>query len=250
VPDDELTGLDRWILSEYSRLESEVIKAYDAYEFHVVYQKVSQFVAVELSAIYHDVIKDRLYTDPANSPRRRSTQTTLHRLVTGLCQMLAPILAFTADEAWDFVPGKAADGVHKASWQTTSFELSETESASWGDLFVLRERALPGLEQMRQAKAIGKSLEAKIALHGPTERISRLQGLEESLRELLNVSQLTLSVRDIPADEESGETEIELSMADGQKCERCWHRETDVGKYPEHPTLCARCVEAVKQVAT
>ena len=106
VPDDKLTGLDRWILGEFSKLEQEVIKAYDAYEFHVVYQRVSQFIAVELSSIYHDVIKDRLYTDPANSPRRRSTQTTLHRLVTGLCQMLAPILSFTADEAWEFVPGK------------------------------------------------------------------------------------------------------------------------------------------------
>ncbi|MGH7994559.1 MAG: class I tRNA ligase family protein, partial [Limisphaerales bacterium] len=86
VSDDKLTGLDRWILGEFSRLEQEVIKAYDEYEFHVVYQKVSQFIAVELSSIYHDVIKDRLYTDPANSHRRRSTQTTLHRLVTGLCQ--------------------------------------------------------------------------------------------------------------------------------------------------------------------
>ncbi len=97
VPDEKLTGLDRWILGEFSKLETEVIAAYDAYEFHVVYQKVSQFAAVELSAIYHDVVKDRLYTDGADSHRRRSTQTALHRLVTGLCQMLAPILSFTAD---------------------------------------------------------------------------------------------------------------------------------------------------------
>ncbi|HEY4952406.1 MAG TPA: isoleucine--tRNA ligase, partial [Verrucomicrobiae bacterium] len=106
VADNDLTGLDRWILGEFAKLESEVLAAYDQYEFHVVYQKLSQFIAVELSSVYHDVIKDRLYTDAANSPRRRSTQTTLHRLVTGLCQMLAPILAFTADEAWEFVPGK------------------------------------------------------------------------------------------------------------------------------------------------
>ena len=115
MPDDKLTGLDRWILGEFSKLEQEVIKAYDDYEFHVVYQKVSQFIAVELSSIYHDVIKDRLYTDPANSPRRRSTQTTLHRLVTGLCQMLAPILSFTADEAWEFVPGKRTNLSTKAN---------------------------------------------------------------------------------------------------------------------------------------
>src|SRR5947208_8568292 len=113
VPDDKLTGLDRWILGEYSKLEAEVIKAYDAYEFHVVYQRVSQFAAVELSAIYHDVVKDRLYTDPANSHRRRSTQTALRILVANLCRTLAPILAFTAAEAWEFVPGKEMNSGHE-----------------------------------------------------------------------------------------------------------------------------------------
>src|SRR6185295_10522217 len=105
VADAQLTGLDRWLLGEFARLEAEILPAYDAYEFHVIYQKVSQFAAVELSAIYHDVVKDRLYTDAANSPRRRSTQTALHRMVTGLCHILSPILAFTTDEAWEFLPG-------------------------------------------------------------------------------------------------------------------------------------------------
>jgi isoleucyl-tRNA synthetase len=100
VPEAKLTGLDRWILGEFSRMENEVIAACDRYEFHVAYQRISQFAAVELSAIYHDIVKDRLYTDPANSARRRSTQTALHRMVHNLCQMLAPMLAFTADEAW------------------------------------------------------------------------------------------------------------------------------------------------------
>ena len=135
VLEDKLTGLDRWILGEFSKLEQEVIKAYDAYEFHVVYQKVSQFVAVELSSIYHDVIKDRLYTDPANSHRRRSTQTALHRLVTGLCQMLAPILSFTADEAWEFVPGKPTESVHEANWSETEFVVSDEEERKMGKTF-------------------------------------------------------------------------------------------------------------------
>ena len=121
VPDDKLTGLDRWILGEFAKLEAEVLAAYDQYEFHVVYQKLSQFIAVELSSVYHDVIKDRLYTDAANSPRRRSTQTALHRLVTGLCQMLAPILAFTADEAWEFIPGKPTGSVHESEFKPGKF---------------------------------------------------------------------------------------------------------------------------------
>jgi len=242
VPDDQLTGLDRWILGEFSKLESEVIAAYDAYEFHVVYQKVSQFIAVELSAIYHDVIKDRCYTDAANSPRRRSTQTALHRLVTGLCQMLAPILAFTADEAWEFVPGKTTGSVHEAELEPTNFSISESEQAKWKNLFDLREQLLPRLEAKRQEKVIGKSLEAKMRLF--TKKGGRVADLvtdEKALgefRELVNVSQFEIT-EDYNADL--------VVHADGEKCERCWHWETDVGKNTDHPTLCGRCVEAVKQ---
>src|SRR5208282_970486 len=142
VSDDKLTGLDRWILGEFSKLEQEVIKAYDDYEFHIVYQKVSQFVAVELSSIYHDVIKDRLYADPANSHRRRSTQTILHRLVTSLCQMLAPILAFTADEAWEFLPGKTGNFVHSSIWKENIFFQSEDETIVWNYWLDTRELVL------------------------------------------------------------------------------------------------------------
>jgi isoleucyl-tRNA synthetase len=236
VPDDRLTGLDRWILGEFSKLEQEIIKAYDNYEFHVVYQKVSQFIAVELSSIYHDVIKDRLYTDAANSPRRRSTQTALHRLVTGLCQMLAPILAFTADEAWEFVPGKPAESVHEANWEPKPFAVSETESGTWKELFQIRNLILPELEKGRQAKIIGKALDGKIAMAVPNLKneivaafgLNTSQGSnvfrrtvfefieneESAFRELLNVSQLDPRVsgnfRDL---------QISVQHADGQKCE-------------------------------
>src|SRR5262249_29329309 len=136
--------------------------AYDKYEFHVVYQKVSQFVAVELSSIYHDVIKDRMYTDAANSHRRRSTQTALHRLVTGLCQMLAPMLAFTADEAWELIPGKTTNSVHEACWTETKFLFSEEETKKWIKLLEYRGLVLMSLEGARKDKLIGKSLDAKI----------------------------------------------------------------------------------------
>ena len=241
VADDKLTGLDRWILGEFAKLEQEVIEAYDKYEFHVVYQKLSQFIAVELSSIYHDVIKDRLYTDAANSPRRRSTQTALHRLVTGLCQMLAPILSFTADEAWEFAPGKSAESVHDAMWRSGSFVRAEWEIEAWKALFTLRALALPELEKARQAKQIGKSLEAKLTVNGSGPLIADAKVNLDSLRELLNVSQVQLA-------EEGGATVFAtVSKADGQKCERCWHWETDVGSNAEHPTICSRCIEAVKQ---
>jgi isoleucyl-tRNA synthetase len=239
VADDKLTGLDRWILGEFAKLETEVLAAYDKYEFHVVYQKVSQFIAVELSSIYHDVIKDRMYTDAANSPRRRSTQTALHRIVTSLCQMLAPMLAFTADEAWGFVPGRKTASVHETVFYPTTFVLSELEQDIWKRLFEIRGIALPELEKARQSKTIGKALDAKIWVHVENEPTD-ISKMFLELQELLNAS--SMRVRS-----DAKGVEVKIEKADGQKCERCWHWETDIGKSAEHPTLCGRCVEAVKQ---
>jgi isoleucyl-tRNA synthetase len=273
VADDKLTGLDRWILGEFSKLEAEVIAAYDQYEFHVVYQKISQFIAVELSSIYHDVIKDRLYTDPASSTRRRSTQTALHRLVMGLCQMLAPILSFTADEAWEFVPGKTSGSVHESELKANVFSVSRDDNAL-GACFTIRESAFTELEKARQSKIIGKALEAKIKIFvspllldcsdSPDGKpLSELLGVSkdqfendalvigrivnisnDTLREVLNVSQL-----EVLKSKSGNDITFEVQHADGQKCERCWHWETDIGPefHPDHPTICGRCVEAVKQ---
>jgi isoleucyl-tRNA synthetase len=239
VAAEKMTGLDRWILGEFAKLETEVMAddgAYDNYQFHVVYQKVSQFIAVELSSIYHDVIKDRLYTDPANSARRRSTQTALHRLVTGLCQMLAPILAFTADEAWEFVPGVAAS-VHEAQWQSQGISLSQTENLIWTVLKDWREKILPELEKARQAKTIGKALEAQVQLVIPAGQLQPADS--DLLRELVNVSALKISVGD--------PVSVAILKSDGQKCERCWHWETDTGANKDFPTICLRCVKAVQE---
>jgi isoleucyl-tRNA synthetase len=268
VPDDQLTGLDRWILGEFAKLEAEVLAAYDQYEFHVVYQKLSQFIAVELSSVYHDVIKDRLYTDAANSPRRRSTQTALHRLVTGLCQMLAPILAFTADEAWEFIPGKPTGSVHESEFKPGKFSISEIEQSKWKSHFTVRGLALAELEKARQSKVIGKALDAKLQIivsnhifqqpsNVSADAIGSVEMGElnlqfradywpefsiDQVRELLNVSQL--ETRQAAIGEKFS---FQILRADGQKCERCWHFETDIGQNAEHPTICGRCVQAVMQ---
>ncbi len=239
VADEKLTGLDRWILGEFANLSRDVEKSFDAFEFHVVYQRISQFVAVELSAIYHDVVKDRLYTDAADSPRRRSTQSALYRMVGDLCRMLAPILSFTADEAWEFVPAKTVDSAHLLTWNPMSLDLAESERVLWKTLFELRALALPELEKARQAKHIGKSLDAKLTFTGSSEALNQAEGQFEALRELLNVSQLEI----VPGGPDS--VTVSVAKAAGQKCERCWHWETDIGQTPEHPTICRRCVEAV-----
>jgi isoleucyl-tRNA synthetase len=239
VSADKMTSLDRWIVGEFAKLDGEVIAAYDQYEFHVVYQKVSQFIAVELSSIYHDVIKDRLYTDPANSDRRRSTQTALHLLATGLCRMLAPMLTFTADEAWEFIPGMKDSSVHETNWSTLPGEFSDQERAIWKSLFDLRARALPELEKARQSKVIGKSLDAVLFFPAATEvKLGETEKAE--LRELCNVSEL---VFDVVSD---STLRAEPAAKHGRtKCERCWHWETDIGQNSEHPTICGRCVRAV-----
>ncbi len=241
VPDEKLTGLDRWILGEFAKLEAEVAAAYDAYEFHVVYQKVAQFIAVQLSSLYHDVVKDRLYTDAANTLRRRSTQTALHRMVSRLSQMLAPLLVFTAEEAWEFIPGKPVKSVHMALWALASSATPEAGGLDWTRIFALREEVLPLLEKARQAKTIGKSLDAVVHCSAPGISSQELQSaFEEQLREICNVSAVIFT--------EAAEAAIRVQPASelGRvKCERCWHWETDIGQNATHPTICGRCVEAV-----
>src|SRR5439155_1109250 len=201
--------------SVLAQLESDVAAAFDAHEFHVMYQKISQFAAVELSAIYHDVVKDRLYTDAARSPRRRSTQTALYRMVTRLCQMLSPVLTFTADEAWEFVPGKAVDSVHLGQWKPAPFQRNKQEGEACATMFRLREVALAELEKARQNKLIGKALEAKLLLTVPPDQAEVCGQQREALRELCNVSQLELASghADTPVS-------VSVTKAEGQKCER------------------------------
>jgi isoleucyl-tRNA synthetase len=243
VPVEALDPLDRWILQEFARLEEDVARAYDAFEYHTVYQRVSQFAAVELSAMYHDVVKDRLYTDPAGSPRRRSTQTALHWIASGLCQMLAPILSFTADEAWEFLPGEKAASVHLAKWERLAPAGLEGET-EFKDLWELRQSALPELERLRREKVIGKALDAAVTVRGDSTNAgyALIARFQRAFQELLNVSAVEMEeAADVP-----GGIAFQARRAKGTKCERCWHWEMDVGSDPNHPTLCGRCASAVR----
>jgi isoleucyl-tRNA synthetase len=275
VSDDALTELDRWVLAAFSELEQDVMVAYDAYEFHVVYQKITQFAAVELSAKYHDRVKDRLYTRGKDLRERRATQTTLFRMVQSLCQMLSPILAFTADEAWEFIPN-VIGSVHLSDWKPVRFELEADEKKRWDDYWFLDQLAKVKLETLRQQKTIGKDLDAKITFIFPQNALLPFDGPQvaipdqryiassdngnhsfssttfrhiaanlENIREVLNVS----AVKAIFSTDNSATQKVEViaEHADGEKCERCWHFETTIGASKEHPTLCHRCVDAVSQ---
>jgi isoleucyl-tRNA synthetase len=154
--------------------------------------------------------------------------------------MLAPILAFTADEAWEFVPGGKVNSVHEANWAKKQSD-QLYDFATWDNLLAERETILRQLEVARQEKSIGKALDAKVKIVGHSRLIREMRETPEVFRELLNVSQLEI--------EEHKEESILVRVihADGQKCERCWHWETDVGQNSEHPTVCGRCIVAVKQ---
>ncbi|HIL25689.1 MAG TPA: isoleucine--tRNA ligase [Verrucomicrobia bacterium] len=238
VPDDALTGLDRWMLDQFSTMQRDVTAAYERFEYHVVYQRISQFVSVELSAIYHDCIKDRLYAESANAPSRRAAQTTLHRLCAALTRMLAPICVFTAEEAWGFLPGKKADSVHLADWPDENFEMTAKEKSVWQTLFAHREPALAELEKARQEKQIGKALEARVTITAAD--LATASAHAETLRELINISQLEL-VEDKSAEKPS----YTVTKAEGTKCTRCWRWEETVGQHETHPEICGRCVKAV-----
>jgi isoleucyl-tRNA synthetase len=235
----DMTGLDRWVLRAFADLDKEVFEAYQRYEFHVVYQKISQFAAVELSSIYHDLVKDRLYTDSPNSLRRRSTQCALHHMVQRLCQMLSPILMFTTDEAWEFIPGTTASSVHLTDWKLGEFPVDDEERELWKTLFSVREQILPALEKARQMKTIGKALDAKVVFTAAAESCDILVERSRELQELLNVSQLKVECG------EDGVVDAVIEHAEGQKCERCWHWELDIGVNAAFPMWCGRCAKAV-----
>jgi isoleucyl-tRNA synthetase len=248
-------GLDLFFLGKFLGLERDVASAYARYEFHLVYQMVSQFVGVELSAKYHDLTKDRLYTDPANSPRRRSTQSNFCHMADRLCKMLSPILSFTADEAWEFIPKSAreAKSVFLATWNPNASTLLEEVRAQveeslpvWERMFEWRERhVLPELEKARQSKSIGKALEAKITLAIPPDLLAEHTRFKAEFAEILNVSQLVIEAQSPSADGSHLPPRVTVEKADGTKCERCWHIEPGVGASPQHPDLCPRCLEAV-----
>jgi len=160
--------------------------------------------------------------------------------------MLSPILVFTADEAWGFIPGVETPSVHMAIWERLSFELAGEESEKWAKLFTLRESALLQLEKERQAKNIGKALDAKVIVTGPAKVFGVLADEDrEVLRELLNVSQVI--VRDQP---DAATMSVDVAKAEGQKCERCWHWELDIGADTRHPAICGRCAAAVREVVS
>jgi isoleucyl-tRNA synthetase len=242
----EMYEIDRWALAEMNALVAKVVRAYEAYDFHVAYHSLYNFCSVELSAVYFDILKDRLYTFAPKSLGRRSAQTALYRLLDSLTRLMAPILAFTADEIWTKMPGAASRdfaSVHTAEFPEHDEALADTQLIErWRRLLEVRSEVLKALEAKRVERVIGGSLEAKVKLSAGGALYGFLASFLDQLHTVFIVSQVVLEKT---ADET---LVVTVERADGEKCERCWNYSTAVGRHDRYPTACGRCVPTLLEL--
>jgi isoleucyl-tRNA synthetase len=235
----DLDVLDRYAMHLSETLSRRLRKAYESYEYHQVFHTLNEFISVDLSAFYLDVLKDRLYVDAADSPLRRSAQAALWNITHDLVRLVAPVFAFTAEEAYRFLPKK--DGMPTSVHLTDMPKdrpawLDEKLAADFAAIGSVREVAMKALEEERQKKVIGSGLEARVVVQSNEPVLKRY---EKDLAAYFIVSEVALA---------AGDLKVTVEKAHGTKCERCWTYRTDVGNSTAHPTLCARCDAVVKKV--
>ena len=258
LPYEDLLPLDQYMLARTREMVEKVSGAdgkggwYGDFQFHRVYHAVNEFCIVDLSALYLDVLKDRMYTFAPTSTARRSAQTVIYKITEALVRLVAPILSFTADEVWSYLPAGAnrAASVHLAHFPKPDEIAPETPAllTNWQKLLLIREEALKALETDRKAGRIGKALEARIEIHPTADLAPTLHHFKSSLKELFNVSQV-----EVKENTANGTIQAITLPADGTKCERCWNYYADDG--PDHvqpfgswPKVCGRCAVALEQM--
>jgi isoleucyl-tRNA synthetase len=249
LPFDQLRPIDRLALHHFEVLKERALAAYASYEFHVIYQAVNAYCTVELSAQYLDILKDRLYTSRADALERRSSQTAMYQILDGLTRLLAPLLSFTSDEVWSFMPGTREESIHLAGFPALAPEQRDDALAAvWDELFALRGEILKALEQKRVDKLIGHPLDAAVTVHLPAERRPFVLEHLETLQAVCIVSQLHCSENPLDGGYTGTavpEMTVLVSKAAGEKCERCWCYSESLGSDAAHPTLCPKCTLAV-----
>ncbi len=253
---EQMLALDRWAVDRAALIQAEITTAYEDYQFHVIYQKLHNFCAVDMGGFYLDIIKDRQYTARAGSIAQRSTQTAMYHIIEAMARWLAPILCFTADEIWQYMPGERGDSVHLETWYEGLFELGEGEGmdrAFWDLVIDTREAVKKELENLRVAGGIGSSLDAEVDLYCGQELYQQLDRLGDELRFVFITSDARIH-RDTAATDDAihytlrsnDELWVAVAPSAHPKCVRCWHHRADVGKDDRHPALCGRCVENVE----
>jgi isoleucyl-tRNA synthetase len=248
VADKDLLEIDRWAMHRLQKLIQRVQKAYDEFEFHVVFHSLHNFCAVDMSAFYLDILKDRLYTAKAASLERRSGQTTMHAILSAMIRLMAPVLSFTADEVWGYMK---ESGRLKSVFLTdfpgaTTAYLDDALDARWDRIIAVRGEAARVLEGLRRDKKIGHSLDAALTLYAAPELYELLSNYKKDLAFIFIVSSVTLAKEaDATADAFASEViqglRIAAGPAAGAKCGRCWMYSETVGTVTEHPEICSRC---------
>ena len=248
LPPAELVAIDRFAIERARALQQEVIEAYRDYEFHLIYQKVHNFCVVDLGGFWLDILKDRLYTTPAAGAPRRSAQTAMWHVAEAMVRWLAPILSFTAEEIWGFLPGKRDESVFLSTWWELP-DVHPSRGIDWEAVLALKSDVARELERLRAEGRIGAPLEAEVDVYLDAAQRERLGGLGEELRFVLITSEARLlPAADRPADAVAAESVagsgawIAVRALEHAKCARCWHRRADVGHDAGHPELCGRCV--------
>ena len=246
---EKLQEIDQWMISKMNDLAKTVLRAYDEYEFHIVYHEIGNFCTTELSKLYIDITKDRVYTEKADSLARRSAQTVMYFVLSGMIRLLAPVLAFTAEEMWQAIPHAASDAkesvyLNDMPAYNTALAYEEIRSR-WDKLFEMRDDVMKALELARAEKMVGKSLEAKITLYTKdAEQMALLESFGKELNTVFIVSGVKLSCEDAPegalTDGASG-VGVLVEPADGCKCDRCWSYSEDGVKTEDGGFLCVRC---------
>lgn len=248
---EQMNELDRFAVVRLNRMTEKVLKAYENYEFHVVYQAVHHFCAVEMSAFYLDIVKDRLYVSNPNDAARKACQTVLYEALTAITKLIAPILPHTADEVWKYTPEAGTISVQLTDMPEVLTSVYDAELENkWEQFMEVRDEVLKALEVARKDKVIGNSLGAHIHLY-PDEATAKLLSRLTDLDQLFIVSAVSVEAADSSVPETAMKLKglaVAVEVADGEKCERCWIVSPEVGKDEEHPTLCGRCAPIVKSM--
>lgn len=240
VSQNEMLEIDRWALASFDEAAKKILEGYEKYNFQAVYQTIYNLCTVTLSARYFDIIKDRLYIYAPQSLERRSAQTALYEITDKLCRLLAPVLAFTADEAYENLPHVKEKSVHLTQFPEISDADNSKLLSDWEKIFAIRDEVLKKLEEARNAKQIGSSLEAKVIVKADKETTYFLMDYFNDLRYIFIVSQVEVHQEDAFS--------VEIQKADGAKCERCWNYSPRVGESEKYPTVCERCLDALNQI--
>ena len=240
---EKLDGIDKWAMARMDEIIEKCKAAYDKFDFHIVYSTMRDFCTIDLSNFYLDILKDRLYVEKADSESRRAAQTVIYNILRTMTLYLAPVISFTAEEIWGYMPRSEKDDAESVFFnklpEKSGVSADEEFMEKWEKIDELRDIVNKALEEARGQKLIGKSLEAKVTLNCGRDWYDFAKSVENDL-----VSAFIVSAVDVEKSEFDG-VNVKVEVAPGEKCERCWTHSDTVGKCAEHPTLCARCAEIV-----